>query len=241
MRNAAQRKLQSQAGASLFIALLFFLVALTVGAVILTAAVTDAGRIARNRQEQQAYLAVSSAAMLVREDLREAALTIRYQAVTTKTTTTVMGEDGNPYNVVTTTGPVYSKLSADLSGESKLLEDTPKDDLAQLYYSTVPVFSETASAAMEYELKITAEPLPDVFGSIKVDQTDGGRYTITAILYTRAEGDAPVNTMTLRFTPAVHETQTTIVNNTDDTETTTTTYTAALTWGTPFITKGATL
>ena len=62
-------KLHSRTGASMLIALLFFLVAMTVGAVVLTAASANAGRVKRNRQEQQNYLAVASAAGLLREDI----------------------------------------------------------------------------------------------------------------------------------------------------------------------------
>ena len=59
-----REKLHSRTGASLLIALLFFLVAMTVGAVVLTAASANAGRIQNNRQEQQNYLAVASAAAM---------------------------------------------------------------------------------------------------------------------------------------------------------------------------------
>ena len=63
-----REKLHSRTGASLLIALLFFLVAMTVGAVVLTAASANAGRVQKSRQEQQNYLAVASAAELVKED-----------------------------------------------------------------------------------------------------------------------------------------------------------------------------
>jgi hypothetical protein len=64
-----QTKLHSSSGASLVIALLFLLLCLTVGAVILTAAASNAGRMSHARANQQAYLTVSSAAELVREEL----------------------------------------------------------------------------------------------------------------------------------------------------------------------------
>ena len=47
-----REKLHSRTGASLLIALLFFLVAMTVGAVVLTAASANAGRIQKSRREQ---------------------------------------------------------------------------------------------------------------------------------------------------------------------------------------------
>ena len=63
------RKLKSTSGASIVIALVYFLLCLTVGAVIMTAATASAGRINRVTDEQQAYFAVRSAAELLRDDL----------------------------------------------------------------------------------------------------------------------------------------------------------------------------
>lgn len=74
----------------MLIALLFFLLCLVVGSVILTAATASAAR-ARNRYaDQQAYLAVSSAARLLKEELSGSAYeVVAYQAVTGQ------DEDGN--------------------------------------------------------------------------------------------------------------------------------------------------
>lgn len=72
-----RQKLNSQSGASIVIALIFFLVCLTVGAVVLTAATANAGRITRNQKEQQAYFAVRSAAELLRDELEGEAFTAK--------------------------------------------------------------------------------------------------------------------------------------------------------------------
>lgn len=226
--NALRRKLHSRTGASLLIALLFFLVALTVGAVALTAAATNAGRVARNRREQQDYLAVASAALLVKEDLRGTTFTMGYQ----KTTVTSTDEEGNSRSDV-----YYDKTSPVLSGEGELLRDGPKNDLARLYYSTAAALHTAAPAEMKYELEITAEKLPDVFGSMEVDRTETGRYTITVVLYTRTEDGGHANSTTLLFTPAVSNTQSTAVSGDGSRETTT--YTTAVAWDAPVITKGA--
>ena len=101
-------KLHSRTGASMLIALLFFLVAMTVGAVVLTAASANAGRVTRNRQEQQNYLAVASAAELVKEDIAgapEAAFTASYDKVVTEYSETWTDDEGNShtsYKTVTT-------------------------------------------------------------------------------------------------------------------------------------------
>ncbi len=63
------RKLKSNRGASIIIALLVLLVCVTAGAAALTAASANAGRYTHMRRDQQRYLAVSSAVKLVREEL----------------------------------------------------------------------------------------------------------------------------------------------------------------------------
>lgn len=62
-------KLGSSSGASLVYAVIFMLVCLTVGAVVLTAAASNAGRMSHQRAAQQDYLTTSSAARLLRAEL----------------------------------------------------------------------------------------------------------------------------------------------------------------------------
>ncbi|NCB62072.1 MAG: hypothetical protein EOM52_00410 [Clostridia bacterium] len=69
MINRIRAKLHSSSGASMAIALLFLLLCLTVGAVVLTAAASNAGRMSHSRESQQDYLTVSSAARLLRDEL----------------------------------------------------------------------------------------------------------------------------------------------------------------------------
>ena len=58
-------KLRGQGGASILLALLFLLVCMMVGASVLMAAVSNAGKIRSNYDEQQKYMALSSALRLV--------------------------------------------------------------------------------------------------------------------------------------------------------------------------------
>ncbi len=239
MGNAVRKKLHSQAGASLLIALLFFLVALMVGAVVLTAAATNAGRLARNRQEQQDYLAVASAARLVEEDFRGMTFAVGYEEVTYRRTVTRVDAAGNPYTETEIDGPHYSKRDPEWTHAGKLLEGTPASDLANLYYSTVPVLNVSAPGAMNYPLKITAEGLPDVSGSLEVNGTDGARYAITVKLYIETEDGGRSNAMTMLFSPTATQTHRTVTESGVNEETIRTTYTAKVTWDTPTITKGA--
>lgn len=64
-----REKLNSQSGASILMALLFFLVCAMVGASVLMASASNAGKSRSNRQEQQKYLTLSSAMQLVCKEL----------------------------------------------------------------------------------------------------------------------------------------------------------------------------
>lgn len=83
---AIRRKLNSQRGASMLMALLLMLVGIMVSAVIISAATSAAVNKRSEKEQQQAYLAVSSAAELVRDDFQS--LTGRYKDVTTTVTDT---------------------------------------------------------------------------------------------------------------------------------------------------------
>ena len=64
-----RQKLNSRRGASLLIALLYFLVCGLVAAVIIGAAMTNVQKLKGARQRQQAYDSVSSAAQLIRDEM----------------------------------------------------------------------------------------------------------------------------------------------------------------------------
>ena len=63
------KKLKSDRGASLLIAMGFFLLCMMVGAVIIVAAATNAGLTKKMREEEQSYLTVSSAAVVLRDEI----------------------------------------------------------------------------------------------------------------------------------------------------------------------------
>ena len=69
MKLSIRKKLNSTQGASMIIALIFFLLTIGVGGMLLTAATTNAGRLSHLAEEQQAYLTTSSAARLLRDQL----------------------------------------------------------------------------------------------------------------------------------------------------------------------------
>lgn len=107
-------KLQSERGASVLIALLFFLVATMVSVVILNAAVTTVKRMDDDRKQEQNYLAVSSAARVVREGLAGSNCTISQIGTETVeadgSTTITWGETQIEPNASTGFGPILAYL-----------------------------------------------------------------------------------------------------------------------------------
>lgn len=92
-----RKKLRSESGASILLALLMFLICALVGATVLAAAASNAGKARSSRTEQQKFLNLSSAIQLVADEIQRAEYTGKYQVykwdVTTTTTTEI---DGTP-------------------------------------------------------------------------------------------------------------------------------------------------
>lgn len=72
------RKLKERSGAALVLALMFFLLCACVGVMVVTAASANAGKAAKMREEEQAYLAVKAAANAYAELMWESPLTVGY-------------------------------------------------------------------------------------------------------------------------------------------------------------------
>lgn len=253
MRQAVNKKLNSSRGTSMILAVLYLLVCLTVGAVVLTAASANAGRLERNRQEQQNYLAVASAAELIKEDLRTAKFTADYKKVETEywwsEETEEVDEAGNKIWVThSETVTTYEKGDAPEVSNSQLLEKV-EGDLSKLYYAALekekPAVTrdwtiESLPDQLAYELAFEAgHEIPAVSGTLSVskgpalDPVNGaGRYTVTVVL--RDEGGG--NAMTMVFSAVENKGGGEVTQSGNPTITT---YTTAVTWGEPVITKGA--
>ena len=228
----------------MLLALLFLLIGLTVGAVVLTAASAAAGHGARVRQEQQNYLAVSSAARLLEKDLAGAAFHGAYTGTYTETYVEAevdpeTGEVAKPAEtVVSDTVFKRSELPNSVTG-STLLKETEKE-LQAVYASTQADLgppAPPAPASAEYALRFSGEKgLPEVTGTLTIAPADGPGtpvYAITAVLQT--EGGYA---MTLRFQPQVTEDSDTARSTAGSVSTTVTTYTTTVTWDGPAISKG---
>lgn len=163
---AAVQKLKSKRGASIILALMFFLIAAVVGSIVLASASSNAGRLSHMRSEQQAYLTMSSAAKLLRDELSGGSFGA---AVTTVT------ENG----VSDVGGPVYTEITGTLSGklniwakgiytesffpaQEEIKIESPLDEVYALltmkndYSITAELyFKESGAAQAQYKMAIT--------------------------------------------------------------------------------------
>lgn len=105
-------KLHSARGTSMLMALFFFLVCLTAGAAMLASSTASAAKSLNHYQEQQAYLSVSSAARLLKNQLGNSSFVVT--AVPHDTGKT--DDDGNEiweYQLETATSPARGNLLTD--------------------------------------------------------------------------------------------------------------------------------
>ena len=218
------KKLKNNSGATILMALLLILLAMAVGAAILTAAVSAAHHMKSDREVQQNYLTVSSAAELIRDSINgqtyERTLTVKREANRDK--------DGNVTGYTETrnlvkpdpafTGPMGAWLSACIANSG---------DKTQLYASlqecsdTITVTVDTGDGGLR---PVQANFSAQKDGKIQVElslkpetgKTDDCRMTLTMQgLLTKEGKDALPTGGEYRET-----------------------YTTKVTWGSPKITKG---
>lgn len=118
------KKLRSQTGASLILALLLFLVCAVVGSVVLTAGTAAAGRLSEMSEMDQRYYAVTSAANLLGKELNNETVTIRRTREQTVTYSVDSDESTDGSYIYTTYNPDDLSTEIDLSNLSFLSEQT---------------------------------------------------------------------------------------------------------------------
>ena len=87
MSKALQKKISSQSGASIAMALLLFMVCAILGAIVLSAATAAAGRMSGLADDDQRYYSVASAAELVSQQLCDNPVVIKREQINTNTVT----------------------------------------------------------------------------------------------------------------------------------------------------------
>lgn len=205
------KKLKNEQGVTILMALLLVLTAAVVSAVILSAALSAARRVNGDRTAQQNYLAVSSAAELVRDSIDQ----MRY----TETTTTTYEWDEKSEGYVQTGSSSTEKLPTGLMGDW-LTDGARNGGCTDTITITLP-----------------DEVLPPVKASFSMTGrgTGSGGYDIRIAFSLADAGDADDCRMTLRLSGSVSESTDVYANTAgwsriDE---------LTITWSNPKITKGA--
>lgn len=167
------KKLHSQRGETMLMALLLFLVGVMVSAVILAAAISAESDAKAAREEQQAYLTVSSAAELFRDAIRS--------------------DSGGYREIVTKT---YS--DAQLQG-TKTEKQNASGPFSEIFNNVIPTLLKSPSTYQK-PFTLSMDGLEDVTMelSIQPKQGDNDQFTLTAVFYNDPEGDHPCR-MTVTF------------------------------------------
>lgn len=187
MRKLIQ-KLHSQHGASILLALLFLLACMMVAASVLMAAVSNAGKIRSNYEEQQRYLALSSALRLVAGEIEKAEYTGKY-TVTTWDEPVEWNEDGIPI----ARAHYYRLDQAEGSFTCGELGRQPEPDPVMKTGCMVPLLKELDGLFAQKEARgeLSSASLRPYSGpkthelTLRVDATSLGGAGITAEDYTR--------------------------------------------------------
>ena len=183
-----RRKLHSGRGASILLALVFFLVCGFVGAVILGSATANAQKVRDRRADRQAYYAVSSAARLLRDTLGDSACKGWEDQVTYGCHNDSHSEAGSHRCEKTE--------FMGTSGGNLLTEAAWKVFCSQTRYYLAE------KPAPPYETAFTVEAgegIPDVEAVLTIDQS----YNVTIQLWAGAEKRHP---MSLRLAASVQQT-----------------------------------
>ena len=133
MTDRFRRKVRSQRGASLLLALLFLLICAMVGASILMAAASNAGKHRSNLTEHQTYLALSSAVSLLCDELNAAEYRGQYESWKEP----VMNDEGEVTGFECYFKQVAGTYTYTDGGGSAAFKDLLLDDFDKVFSSTI--------------------------------------------------------------------------------------------------------
>lgn len=178
------KKLKNNSGATILMALLLILLAMAVGAAILTAAVSAAHHMKSDREAQQNYLTVSSAAELIRDSIAGDT----YERTMTKTHTASTDAEGKTTYTVTYSTNVTNPTGIMGQWLSACIEDGNENN----EYASLKDFSDTIEVDLKIDDHASLRTVKAVFsaqkdGKIQVQlslkpeegKTDDCRMTLT--------------------------------------------------------------
>jgi hypothetical protein len=146
---AIRQKLKSEQGASILLALLFFLVCTMVCASILMAAMSNAGKKRSNIEEQQSYLVLSSALQTVCDDLVNATYHGQW-TVTVQTEGIETGDGTEDESSYTKTTYTYTQVAGSYTGS---LTDMLLDDFDSIFAKSFTEGNLQKVNGVDYEVK----------------------------------------------------------------------------------------
>lgn len=178
------KKLKNNSGATILMALLLILLAMAVGAAILTAAVSAAHHMKSDREAQQNYLTVSSAAELIRDSIAGD----KYERTMTETHTASTDAEGNTTHEVTYSTDVNYPTGIMGAWLSACIEDGSEN----VQYASLKDFKDTIEVDLKIDEDTSLRTVTAVFsaqkdGKIQVElslkpeegKTDDCRMTLT--------------------------------------------------------------
>ena len=178
------KKLKNNSGATILMALLLILLAMAVGAAILTAAVSAAHHMKSDREAQQNYLTVSSAAELIRDSIAGD----KYERTMTETHTANTDEEGHTTytvsystNVNYPTGIMGQWLSACIEDGSENVQYASLKDFKDTIEVDLKIDEDTSLRTVRADFFAQKDGQIQVQLSLKPEEgkTDDCRMTLT--------------------------------------------------------------
>lgn len=169
-----REKLRSESGASILLALLFFLLCTMVGASVLMAAASNAGKSRSGRVEQQKYLTLSSAMQLVCDELTAAQYTAKFNLTRIEDIMKNVGTETEPEWVVDYRKYYYTQKVGDYTGKLPESVLPLRNALDSLFAGSLPQTLTSGKDQYIYETGsgITAAPGGTFTLTLTVDQAD---------------------------------------------------------------------
>ena len=178
------KKLKNNSGATILMALLLILLAMAVGAAILTAAVSAVHHMKSDREAQQNYLTVSSAAELIRDSIAGD----KYERTMTETHTANTDEEGHTTytvsystNVNYPTGIMGQWLSACIEDGSENVQYASLKDFKDTIEVDLKIDEDTSLRTVRADFFAQKDGQIQVQLSLKPEEgkTDDCRMTLT--------------------------------------------------------------
>ena len=179
------KKLKNNSGATILMALLLILLAMAVGAAILTAAVSAAHHMKSDREAQQNYLTVNSAAELIRDSIAGD----KYERTMTETHTALRDADGNitgenvsySTNVINPTGIMGQWLSACIEDGNENVQYASLKDFKDIIEVDLKINDDTSLRTVRADFFAQKDGQIKVQLSLKPEtgKTDDCRMTLT--------------------------------------------------------------